>query len=83
MMNSLSMRTSSRIFLLPDMRAGVDINTCRGWHGHVSLNTTNVYTEVDLEMKAKALAQCEMQNNGRVKMLWRDRNGVMAFLKNL
>jgi integrase/recombinase XerD len=31
-------------------RAGVDINTIRG----VSVDTTNVYAEVDLEMKAKA-----------------------------
>jgi integrase/recombinase XerD len=38
------------------LRAGVDINTIRAWLGHVSLNTTNVYAEVDLEMKAKALA---------------------------
>ena len=36
------------------LRAGVDINTIRAWLGHVSLNTTNVYTEIDLEMKAKA-----------------------------
>ena len=31
------------------------------WLGHVSLNTTNVYAEVDLEMKAKALATCEVR----------------------
>jgi integrase/recombinase XerD len=43
------------------LRAGVDINTIRGWLGHVSLNTTNVYAEVDLEMKAKALATCEIR----------------------
>ncbi|MER8950410.1 hypothetical protein NKI23_31410 [Mesorhizobium sp. M0809] len=36
------------------MRAGVDINTVRGWLGHVSLETTNVYAEVDFETKAKA-----------------------------
>jgi integrase/recombinase XerD len=42
------------------LRAGVDINTIRAWLGHVSLNTTNVYAEVDLEMKAKALATCEV-----------------------
>jgi integrase/recombinase XerD len=38
------------------LRAGVDINTIRAWLGHVSLDTTHVYAEVDLEMKAKALA---------------------------
>jgi site-specific recombinase XerD len=39
------------------LRAGVDINT---WLGHVSLNTTNIYAEVDLEMKAQALAKCSV-----------------------
>ena len=36
------------------LRAGVDINTIRAWLGHVSLATTNIYAEVDLEMKAKS-----------------------------
>ena len=40
------------------LRAGVDINTIRAWLGHVSLETTNRYAEVDLEMKAKALQTC-------------------------
>jgi integrase/recombinase XerD len=42
------------------LRAGVDINTIRAWLGHVSLNTTHVYAEVDLEMKAKALASVDI-----------------------
>jgi integrase/recombinase XerD len=44
------------------LRAGVDINTIRAWLGHVSINTTNIYAEIDLEMKAKALALCEVRN---------------------
>jgi site-specific recombinase XerC len=40
------------------LRAGVDINTIRGWLGHVSLDTTNIYAEIDFEMKAKSLAKC-------------------------
>ena len=28
--------------------AGVDISTLRAWLGHVSIDTTNVYAEVDL-----------------------------------
>ncbi|HLN33114.1 MAG TPA: tyrosine-type recombinase/integrase [Gemmataceae bacterium] len=40
------------------LRSGVDINTIRAWLGHASLSTTNIYAEVDLEMKAKALANC-------------------------
>jgi integrase/recombinase XerD len=39
------------------LRAGVDINTIRAWLGHVSLDTTHIYAEVDLKMKADALAQ--------------------------
>jgi site-specific recombinase XerD len=42
------------------LRAGVDINTIRAWLGHVSLDTTNIYAEVDLELKAKALASVEI-----------------------
>ncbi len=38
------------------LRAGVDLNTIRAWLGHVSLSTTMVYVEVDLEMKMKVLA---------------------------
>lgn len=48
-----SIRHTTAVHLL---RAGVDINTIRAWLGHVSLDTTHVYAEVDLDMKAKALA---------------------------
>lgn len=41
------------------LNSGVDINTIRAWLGHVSINTTNIYVEVDMEIKAKALAKCE------------------------
>jgi integrase/recombinase XerD len=64
------------------LRAGVDINTIRAWLGHVSLNTTNVYAEVDLEMKAKALANCEV-GGARVQKPWREQDDVMAFLRTL
>ena len=47
------MRHTTAVHLL---RSGVDINTIRAWLGHVSVDTTNIYAEVDLEMKAKALA---------------------------
>ena len=41
------------------LRAGVDLNTIRAWLGHVSLDTTNIYAETDLAIKAKALAACD------------------------
>jgi len=64
------------------LRAGVDINTIRAWLGHVSLNTTNVYAEVDLEMKAKALANCEIRGSVPRKH-WKKDAALMQFLRNL
>lgn len=69
------------------LRAGVDINTIRAWLGHVSLTTTNVYAEVDLDMKAKALALCHITESapppqGR-RARWRENHGLMAFLRAL
>jgi integrase/recombinase XerD len=60
----------------------VDINTIRAWLGHVCVSTTNVYAEVDLEMKAKALANCEIKDEKRKKP-WREVKGLMEFLKTL
>jgi site-specific recombinase XerD len=66
------------------LRAGVDINTIRAWLGHVSLDTTNIYAEADLEMKAKALAQCEVvESDGDSRQRWRDDKGLMEFLRML
>jgi integrase/recombinase XerD len=64
------------------LRAGVDINTIRAWLGHVSLTTTNIYAEVDLEMKAKALALCEVKGLKRARH-WRDNPALMSFLRSL
>ena len=63
------------------LRAGVDINTIRAWLGHVSLDTTNVCAEVGLEMKSKALAQCEISDKAKGRP-WHS-PGLMAFLKAL
>lgn len=64
------------------LRSGVDINTIRAWLGHVSLETTNVYAEVDLETKAKALANCEVEAKKRAAP-WKENKGLMEFLRTL
>lgn len=61
------------------LQAGVDINTIRAWLGHVSINTTNIYAEVNLDMKAKALAYCELTDNKKQKR-WRENKELMQFL---
>lgn len=64
------------------LRSGVDINTIRAWLGHVSIMTTNVYAEVDLETKAKALSNCEVK--GKKKLVpWRQNKGLIDFLRSL
>ena len=67
------------------LRAGVDINTIRAWLGHVSINTTNIYAEVDLEMKARALALCEVQETAAStpQKSWREDMDLMLFLRTL
>jgi site-specific recombinase XerD len=64
------------------LRAGVDINTIRCWLGHVSLETTNIYAETDLAMKARALAMCEVKQVKKSKP-WRDDPDLLAFLQKL
>ena len=64
------------------VRAEVDINTIRAWLGHASLNTTNIYAEIDLEMKAKALALCDAAEP-ETRRAWKEKKGLMAFLKSL
>jgi integrase/recombinase XerD len=64
------------------LRSGVDINTIRAWLGHVSVDTTNIYAEVDLEMKAKALAHCDLPVNVNTKV-WHTDPGIIDFLKTL
>jgi integrase/recombinase XerD len=75
-----SIRHSTATHLL---RAGVDINTIRGWLGHVSLDTTNIYAEIDLDMKAKALAKCELIPDSKSRKCWREQPALMEFLHSL
>lgn len=65
------------------LRAGVDINTIRAWLGHVSLNTTNIYAEIDLAMKAKALATCDVGEKTQASKQWREDSSLMSFLRSL
>ena len=68
------------------LRAGVDINTIRAWLGHVSLETTNRYAEVDLEMKGQALETCAISGPDsapRPEPSWHNDSGLMSFLASL
>lgn len=65
------------------LHAGVDINTIRGWLGHVSINTTNIYAETDMETKARALATCAVAGGETVRKNWQTRPNLLQFLHSL
>lgn len=64
------------------LQAGVDINTIRAWLGHVSVDTTNIYAEVNIEMKANALKTCEIHPKKSKGKQWK-KDDIMSFLKEL
>ena len=64
------------------LHAGVDINTIRKWLGHANIATTTVYAEMDLEMKAKAIALCDIVEPGPSRP-WKKNKGLMDRLKSL
>jgi site-specific recombinase XerD len=65
------------------LRAGVDINTIRAWLGHASLDTTNIYAEIDLQMKADALARCEIKVEDGQQGSSSKEQELMTFLHSL
>jgi len=65
------------------LRAGVDINTIRAWLGHVSVDTTNVYAEIDLATKAKALEKCAILPDPGDPPVWKDNRDLLVFLRSL
>jgi site-specific recombinase XerD len=77
-----TIRHATAVYLL---RSGVDINTIRAWLGHVSIDTTNIYAEIDLETKAKALAccDCEITDGKKPRKSWLKEPDLMKFLKGL
>ena len=62
------------------LRAGIDLNTIRAWLGHANLDTTNIYAEIDMDTKAKAMALCDAAEPEPDRP-WKASKGLMAFLK--
>ncbi|QIE29247.1 hypothetical protein SBC1_73050 (plasmid) [Caballeronia sp. SBC1] len=60
-----------------------DINTVRAWLGHVSIDTTNISAEIDLETKANALARLNISSDRKANKRWTKDPVLMAFLRSL
>lgn len=78
-------RHTSAVHLL---EAGVEVNVIRGWLGHVSLETTNRYAEINIRMKEAALQACQPPASASAegclrKPIWREDAELMKWLKAL
>jgi len=78
-------RHTSAVHLL---EAGVEVNVIRGWLGHVSLETTNRYAEINIRMKEAALNACQPPASasleaGQKKPIWREDAELLKWLKCL
>ena len=76
-----TLRHSTAVHLL---KSGVDLPTIAHWLGHASVNTTNRYVTVDLELKRKALAQAPPLGPSRsAPAPWRRDPSILAWLETL
>jgi site-specific recombinase XerD len=76
-----SMRHSTAVHLL---KAGVDLTTISHWLGHASVNTTNRYVTIDLEMKREAIAKARPVDGGTDPVApWRSDTSILEWLEAL
>jgi len=75
-----SMRHSTAVSLL---QAGVDPITIAHWLGHASVNTTNQYATVNLEMKRKAISKTRMGSLKTRNRSWRRNPSILEWLEAL
>jgi site-specific recombinase XerD len=76
-----SVRHSTAVHLL---KAGVDLSTISQWLGHASVNTTNRYATVDLEMKRAAIARAKpLEQPDPAASSWRQDAGILEWLEAL
>jgi len=73
------MRHSTAVALLA---SGVDLTSISQWLGHSSLNTTNRYATIDLEMKRRAIAKVKPVAH-RSTPSWRRNESVLEWLEDL
>ena len=74
-----SMRHSTAVYLL---KSGVDLATISHWLGHASLNTTNRYATIDLEMKRKAIELIESPSDVKAGA-WKMDETILGWLESL
>jgi len=74
-----SMRHSTAVHLL---KSGLDLSTIGQWLGHASVNTTNKYATIDLDLKRQALAQADSPATESLAG-WRNDATILEWLESL
>lgn len=66
------------------LQSGVELTVIKNWLGHVNLETTHAYVEIDLDMKRKALASCapacKIEN---LRYMIKQNNDIISWLESL
>ena len=69
------------------LEAGVEVNVIRAWLGHVGLETTNRYAEINIRMKEAAVALCAPSDQSSAaspqKVAWHRDPDLMKWLESL
>lgn len=69
------------------LEAGVEVNVIRGWLGHVSLETTNRYAEINIRTKEEALRTCQPPTSSSEALprrgVWQEDAALLGWLQNL
>ncbi len=69
------------------LEAGVEVNVIRGWLGHVSLDTTNRYAEINIKLKQEALEACQTPSTSSVgpprRPVWQSEPKLLEWLAGL
>jgi site-specific recombinase XerD len=69
------------------LESGAEINVVRGWLGHASLETTNIYAEITVKTKQAALARCEVpletSEEYQREPVWRNDENLLHWLESL
>jgi site-specific recombinase XerD len=66
------------------LQAGVEFSIIKNWLGHVSLETTQTYVEIDIEMKRKALIKSKkLRSKHELREVVKNNKDVIEWLESL
>lgn len=66
------------------LQSGIDLSVIKTWLGHVSLSTTHIYVDINLEMKRKALEKCSpLPKKSEMNKFLKKNKDVIAWLETL